>query len=130
MSIIKNLQKTAAAVALSTLNGGDLADRLGERAIKAITNGMGSDEWKEYMALFCDTKEELAQLTLVRPATDKGYMPHMRAYIVSNAVCVAATGTRTANGVTEDIEPPAAAAVPENFDDPNVIRPFNINLPV
>lgn len=127
MSIIKNLQKTAAAVALSTLNAGDLADRIGEAAIKAITNGMGSDEWKEYMALFCDTKEELAQLTLVR-STDKGYMPHMRAYIVSNAVCVAATGTRTGNGVTEDIEPSAAAVVPANFDDPNAIRPFNITV--
>ena len=129
MSIIKNLQKTAAAVALSTLNGGDLADRIGEAAIKAITKGMGSDEWKQYMALFCDTKEELAQLTLVRP-TDKGYMPHMRAYIVSNAVCVGFTGTRTGNGVTEDVEPPEGAVVEdeETFPDPNAIRPFDIVL--
>lgn len=128
MSIKKNLQKTAVAVAISALNGGDLADKLGERAIKAITNGMGSKEWKEYMAIFCDTKEELAQLTLVRPATDKSYMPHMRAYIVSNAVCVGATGTRTGNGVDKDVEPPAAAVVPEDFDDPNAIRPLTITV--
>jgi hypothetical protein len=121
MSIKKNLQRTAAAVAVNIVNGGDLADRLGEAAIKAIMKGMDSDEWKQYMALFCDNKNELAQLTVERP-TDESYMRHMRAYIVSNAVCIGATGTRTGNGVTEDVEPPAAAAVPAELEEPEALR--------
>ena len=83
--------------------------------------GIGTHEWDKYMALFCDTKEELAQLTVVR-ATDDRYMPKMRAYIVANAVCAADTGTQTAAGVNQFVEPPVGVAAPVGTDDPEALR--------
>ncbi len=121
MTIKRNLERTHVAVTVDTYNGGDLADRIGQAAIAAITKGMGSPEWRRYMALFCDDANELAQLTVVRD-TDLDYMPHMRAYIVSNAVCVADTGTQTANGVNQAVEPAPAALVPEGTPNPANLR--------
>jgi hypothetical protein len=63
-------------------------------AIEAIMNGLGSEEWKAYMSLFADNAEQLTRLT-TEQATDEDYLPQMRAYIVSNAVCGGFTGTRT-----------------------------------
>jgi hypothetical protein len=128
MSIENNLKKTAAAIALDILNGGDLASRVGTAAMSAMMNGMHSEEWREYMALFCDTKDELAQLSVVRD-TDGSYMPQMRAYIVANAICTGSTGTRTGNRVDEIVEPPPGAVVPQDIEDPTQIRPFAIVLP-
>ena len=121
MSIRKNLERTAAAVAVNSFNGGDLADRISEAAVEAIMKGIGTHEWNKYMALFCDTKEELAQLTVVRE-TDDYYMPKMRAYIVANAVCAADTGTETAAGVNASVEPPAGVGAPAGTDDPEALR--------
>ena len=121
MSIRKNLERTAAAVAVDSFNGGDLADRISAAAVEAIMKGIGTHEWEKYMALFCDTKEELAQLTVVRE-TDNDYMPKMRAYIVANAVCAADTGTQTANGVNASVEPPAGFAAPVGTDEPEALR--------
>lgn len=121
MTIKRNLERTAVAVIVNLFNGGDLADRIGTAAVAAITKGMGTDEWNQYMALFCDTKEELAQLTLVRPG-DNDYMPQMRAYIVANAVCAGDTGTETANGIIENVEPPAGVAAPEETANPIALR--------
>jgi len=121
MSIRKNLERTAAAVAVDSFNGGDLADRISAAAVEAIMKGIGTHEWEKYMALFCDTKEELAQLTVVRE-TDNDYMPKMRAYIVANSVCAADTATETAAGVNEAVEPPAGVAAPSGTGDPETLR--------
>jgi hypothetical protein len=121
MSIMSNLKRTEKAVAKDIANGGDLARRIGDAAVAAITKGMKSKEWKQYMALFCDTKQELAQLTVER-GSDHDYMPKMRAYIVANAVCAADTGTEVAALVNENIEPPAAAVVPAGTSDPKALR--------
>lgn len=121
MSIKSNLERTQKVVKHDIEQGGDLAERIGRAAVAAITKGLKSDEWKRYMALFCDTKEELAQLTVVRDNEDD-YMPKMRAYIVANAVCAADTGTEVAAGVNEDIEPQAGFVAPEGTQDPAVLR--------
>jgi hypothetical protein len=121
MSIIRNLQRTAVVVAVDTFLGGSLASQIGDAAVKAITEGMESDEWKQYMALFCDTKEELAQLTVVSE-NEGDYMPQMRAYIVANAVCAGDTGTETANGINNPIDPPSNAVAPEGTEDPAALR--------
>ena len=122
MSIRRNLERTEAAVAVDSFNGGDLADRISKAAVEAIMKGIGTHEWDKYMALFCDTKEELAQLTVVRRETDHDYMPKMRAYIVANAVCAADTGTETAAGVNESVEPSVGVAAPFGTDDPEALR--------
>lgn len=121
MSIKANLERTQLAVKKDIANGGDLARRIGDAAVAAITKGMNSDEWKRYMALFCDTKAELAQLTAVR-GSDLSYMPKMRAYIVSNAVCAADTGTHVGDKVDQNVEPPAGATVPVGTKDPAALR--------
>jgi hypothetical protein len=126
MSIIDNLKRTEVAVYVDNFKGGDLGRRIGNAAVKAIMKGFGSTEWKKYMALFCDTPEELERLT-VEKETDPNYMPQMRAYIVSNAVCAGDTGTRTANKVDgTDIEPAAGAAAAADVGNPAAVRDFDI----
>ena len=120
MSIINNLRRSGVAVYEDKLQGGDLATRIGTAAMDAMMKGINSTEWKRYMALFCDTKDELAQLTLERP-TDGTYMRQMRAYIVANAVCTGATGTETQIHVSKNIEPGGVAA-PAGTDDPATLR--------
>ena len=100
---MKNLQKANAAVTLDTYKGGDLAIRMGALAVKAISGGMQSDDWKNYMALFADNDEQFDLLTTVT-ANDPAWMAQSRAYIVSNAVCDANTNTKTGNGVNKDID--------------------------
>lgn len=123
MSIKDNLLKTQKAVANDIGNGNalELADKLREAAIAAITNGMKSKEWKQYMALFCDNPNELAQLTTVRN-TDRNYMPQMRTYIAATAVCLPDTNTDIAGAVSEDVEPPAGSVAPNGAEAPSAVR--------
>lgn len=101
--IVRNLQKAHAAVVLDTFRGGDLGFRMGQRAIKAITKGLNSPEWKTYMSLFADNAAQLNRLTVETPG-EPAYLPQARAYIVSNAVCDAATNTETSNRVDTRID--------------------------
>jgi hypothetical protein len=129
MSIYDNLQRTHIAVALDKhkkLSNPSLGTRIGEKAVDAIMNGIGSKEWVRYMALFCDTREELQRLTVPDPDNDGNYMPQMRAYIVANAVCFSETFTQTANGVNRDVEPLPNTPVEEGVADPAAVRPFTI----
>ncbi len=101
--LMKNLERTSAAVTVDTYKGGDLAIRVGALAVKAIAGGMQSDDWKHYMALFADNDEQFDLLTTAT-ATDPAWMAQSRAYIVSNAVCDASTNTKTGNGVNPGID--------------------------
>lgn len=121
MSIYDNLRRTEVAVSMSKFKKTRLGTQLGNAATAAITNGPKSDEWKQYMALFCDTPEELERLTMPKPGEDN-YLPRMRAYIVANAVCASDTGTVTANGVDERIDEQLSAAAPEEVGDPAALR--------
>lgn len=126
MSIRKNLERVHAAVVIDKVSPapggqpGDLGKAIGELAVKAITKGLGSTEWKAYMALFADNEEQLTFLTVENPATDPQYAPQSRAYIVANAVCAADTNTFVANRVNTDFGfglGDTADAVPGQFRD-------------
>jgi hypothetical protein len=73
------------------------------------------------MALFCDTPNELLQMTVMR-ATDEDYMPQMRAYAPADGVCQPQTNAGFATRIDKDIEPPAGAAVPAGATAPSAIR--------
>lgn len=125
MSILDNLKRTEVAVAVDSFkkaSNPSLGRRIAEAGVAAIMNGMDSDEWKKYMALFCDTREELQHLTVVDPVHDPDYMPQMRAYMVANAICASDTGTQTANRVTEDVEPVPGVALAADTADPAELR--------
>lgn len=122
MSIINNLRKTQVAVYVDNFKGGTLGRRIGNAAVTAIMKGIGTPEWEKYMALFCDSKEELERLTVPKPSDEETYMPQMRAYIVANAVCAGETGTATANKVDDNIEPAAGSIAENTVPDPTQIR--------
>ena len=124
MSILNNLKRTEAAVVLDTFKNAtepSLGTRIGTAAVAAIMKGIDSDEWKRYMALFCDTREELQRLTVVDP-DEEDYMPQMRAYMVSNAVCFSETRTATSNGVDSNVEPIAGVPVAADVAEPADLR--------
>lgn len=126
MPILDNLKRTHIAVALDNFRNPDaepsLGKRIGEAAVAAIMKGIESDEWKLYMSLFCDTREELQRLTVPDPANEEDYMPQMRAYMVANAVCFSETFTQTANGVDRNVEPIPGIPVTANVADPAALR--------
>lgn len=102
MKIREKLLRVHVAVILDKIQGGGmLAGDIGQSAVKAITKGLGSDEWKEYMALFADSADQLKRLTTDASDGANSWLPHARAYIVSNAVCAAATDIATHKGLDE-----------------------------
>lgn len=123
MTILRNLLKAHAAVAKDIFNSGDLASRIGQLAVEAVINGMDSQEWKDYMSLFADNEAQLNRLTVQTP-DEPSYLKQARAYIVSNAICDAATGVKTHNNVNTSIDD----ELPEEPDG-TIVRPFNIPNP-
>lgn len=121
MTILKNLQRVAAAVALDELAGGTFGETVKNAGIAAIMGGINSPEWKTYMSLFADNAQQLNRLTTPDPQSDLNYYPQMRAYIVSNSVCGTITGTRTHLNVNTDIDD----SLPEEPDG-SVTKPFPI----
>jgi hypothetical protein len=101
-TIYDNLKKAHAAVALDNAKGtGQLGADIGELAVAAITGGIESPAWKAYMSLFADNEEQLQRLISYPPPEQEPYLMRNRAYIVSNAVCAADTGTFVADRVVE-----------------------------
>jgi hypothetical protein len=124
MSIKDNLEKARKAIANDIAKGDKalgLAKDVGEAAIEAVTYGLVSDQGKKYMALFCDTPNELLQLTAVRE-TDEDYMPQMRAYIPADGVCQPSTNSQFATRVDENIEPPPGSDALAGATEPSAIR--------
>jgi hypothetical protein len=105
VSIFKNLEQVHAAVVVDNFKGNPptLGRRIGNAAIAAIKGGMESPAWKDYMALFASNATELERLTVEKQG-ERDYLPQFRAYIVSNAVCDAATTTFTSNKVDPVID--------------------------
>jgi len=117
MSIYENLGKAHAAVLVDVGRGlagvqgaGLLGQKIADVAIKAVTAGMRSangtvtKEWSDYMSLFANNATELERLTTPKPGIDPSYFAKFRAYIVSNAVCDAATTTFTGNRIDSNID--------------------------
>lgn len=99
-----------------------------EAAILAVTHGLKSEHGQKYLALFCDTKNELARLT-VENDDDPNYMPQMRAYFASDAICTPDTNTGFAARLLKpeiELEPVADEFLPEGTPDPSDIRDNNL----
>ena len=116
-NIMDNLRKVHAAVAVDNAVGsGKLGTDIGRLAVEAITGGITSPAWKTYMSLFADNPAQLERLTVnPPPAAEKDYLPQLRAYIVSNAVCAADTGTFVADRVDERINGSVSDVVDNEF---------------
>jgi hypothetical protein len=122
MNIKKKLLQVQAAVALDKAkgSGGALGEAIGLAAERALTKGMESDEWKDYMALFADSAEQLQRLTTTDLDGTNAWLPRARAYIVANAICAPGTDTVTIKGVIGigdiDVNKPDGTALDETFD--------------
>lgn len=126
--IMDNLKKTHAAVARDNAVGsGQLGALIGQLAVEALTGGITSDAWRAYMSLFADNEEQFQRLTSNPPPEGEDYLKHARAYIVSNAICAADTGTFVADRVDEKIDGPDGATVSDAVDEAFIAgRPFPI----
>ena len=123
MTILDNLKRSEVAVYVSKFHKRGLGTLLANAAADAITEGINSDQWKQYMALFCDTPEELERLTKPKQNDpNETYLKRMRAYILANAICSSDTGTVTANGVDERIDQNLSAQAPADVGDPAALR--------
>jgi hypothetical protein len=121
-SIFENAGKIHIAVVKDKETGqGNLALALSALAVRAITKGPGSEEWKSYMSLFADNAAQLTLLTVPQDG-EEFYLTKSRAYLVSNAVCAAGTNTATTNGV----EKTNFSAVADNNPDGTVTKPAEI----
>lgn len=117
-TILENLSKVHVAVVVDKeTKQGDLGLAISQLAVKAIMGGLGSPYWVKYMSIFADNPEQLQLLTKVTENEEEvnPYLPHTRAYIVSNSVCAPATESFTAMGVDTRI----AAAAPAEPADAN-----------
>ena len=79
--------------------GGLIASTLADYAVKAIHHGIDSPQWEAYMKLFAENDDQLKVLTSTELDATNKWLPHARAYIVTNAVCSAGTNTNTLNGL-------------------------------
>jgi hypothetical protein len=121
--IMDNLEKAHVAVVIDTFKGGNLGVRIAALAIRAVNGGLKSQDWKNYMSLFADNEEQLNLLTTDQVPADKPWLERSRAYMVSNAVCDAATTTETGFRVDTDIDTGIAEAHEAAIA---ALRPFQI----
>lgn len=132
-----NLKKVHAAVIAQRLIDGQSAfgRALNEAAVKAIIGGINSPAWKSYMAIFADNQEQLDRLTIEKPEEEgpghpREYLPQLRAYMVSNAVCDVSTNGHTNNrvgpkidGMADTNDPPVSDAEDDPGDVIKNLRP-------
>lgn len=130
MSIINNLKRVAAVVAIEDVNGRNFGELIQNAAIDAINNGIASTEAERYMSLFADNAAQLARLTTDSTDT-RTWLRESRAYIMANAVCGTITGTRTHVNVSAEIDDGLPVA-PDPDNATRNKRPFpipNVSLP-
>ena len=108
-----------------------LGMRLKQAAIEALTGGIGSEKWNEYMSLFASNQQQLNRLT-VRAEDEDWSVTESRAYIVANAICGADSTTQTSLRVQGVIDADLDAGAANNIVDPDqpvegaIVRPFKI----
>lgn len=105
MSILQNLKKVHAAVVAQKMNNDEspFGVALNSAAVQAVLGGLGSEAWKNYMAVFADNAAQLERLT-VKKAGEQPYVSQMRAYIASNGICDIGTNAHLNNGVDARID--------------------------
>jgi hypothetical protein len=133
MTIEKRIKQVQAAVAVDKANGnGDLGEKIGKAAESAMLQGIKSDAWKAYMALFADSADQLKRLTTDELDGENDYLPRMRAYMVANSVCAPGTDAATMKGFERlggMIDAPRPDGEPLSTEVDQAVtdlRPFNI----
>lgn len=110
MSIMNNLKMAHAAIVVDLTkksldpndpNLGKLGPEINKMAVDALTGGVGSVEWTEYMRLYASNEAELAHLA--DPNKKDAWLRQQRAYIVSNAICDIGTNGKTHDKVGVEI---------------------------
>ena len=92
-TILERLNQTGTAMNNAAFKV-QLGMKLKQAAIEALTGGIGSEKWNEYMTLFASNQQQLTRLT-VRAEGEDWSVTESRAYIVANAVCGADSTTQT-----------------------------------
>ncbi|MBC7911385.1 MAG: hypothetical protein H7Y30_12840 [Pyrinomonadaceae bacterium] len=95
MKILENAREVSKAV----IDSADVGEALKNAAIKATIGGIESPEWENYMKIFADNDKQLARLTTVD--TQNAWVNESIAYLVSNAIC----GAATTGSLTQRIDP-------------------------
>lgn len=114
MSIFNNLKTAHAAIVVDMARhsidpkdntSGKLGAEINNLAVEALTHGINSDAWREYMSLFASNEAELAHLSDPKKTEDPkfGWLRQFRAYIVSNAICDIGTNGKTHDKITDEI---------------------------
>lgn len=102
MKILNKVERVKCGLVIDTYKGGTKGAKLKAAATEAALKGMGSAEWKNYMTIFADSKEQLARLT-----GDDSHAPYVRqmsAYLVANGTCGGETPHNLAQGIDESID--------------------------
>ncbi len=125
MSIMRNLKKVHAAVALDIVNGGTLASEICGRALDAMMQGKESQAWTDYMSLFADNAAQLNRLKADADLVGRPWLRQSRGYILGNALCDATTGTKLFDRVDTRLDEGIASEDP----DGTIVKVINIPDP-
>jgi hypothetical protein len=118
MSIFNNLKKVRAAIAVASITSdvSDISIAINKAAMAAMFKGMGTNEWGDYMAIFCENQDQLTRLT-VQANGEAPYLQQMRAYLVADGICDPSTTFSTMHvGDGIDKNPPVPDA-PNDLGD-------------
>jgi len=125
MTIMRNLKKVHAAVALDILAGGTLAVEIAGLAMDAMAQGKGSQEWTDYMSLFVDNTVQLNRLKADADLPGRPWLKQSRCYIVGNSLCDATTGTKLFDRVDTRID----EGIQDDSSDGSIIKVIDIPDP-
>lgn len=106
--ILENLKKVHAAVVADRITNqpSPLGAALNKAAVAAMMGGLGSDAWRQYMAIYADNDDQHTRLSQMIPdeANKAPYLAQLRAYIVSNAVCFPDTNAFVDNQLDDRVD--------------------------
>lgn len=132
-TIKQRLLKVQAAVVQEKANGGGpKGELIGLAAEKAMRDGINSEAWKDYMALFADSADQMARLTTDTLDGTNTWLPRARAYIIANAVCTPDTDAATIKGISGlgDIDAKKPNGQPlDETPDPVIVARRPVQIP-
>ena len=95
-------------------NSGKLGAEFNKMAVEALTAGIGSQAWTDYMKHFASNQKELDRLADKNMTPNDGWLRQQRAYIVSNSICDTGTQGKTTEKVDDGINLSAADSLPDD----------------
>lgn len=128
MKILDRIKHVSQKVKEDSDAKGPLGDMLQNAAVEAIFAGRDTTQWKTYMSLFADSKEQLLRLNVEDTAsqTDKDIKTSI-AYLAGNGTC----GGMTPLHLPDFVSPKIDLAITNTVPDPTVtgLRPFQVAEP-